>query len=1401
MFRCPKMKVQVLLMKTRYHLQLIMLFVFALCLQAEAMIFKSDEVAAQWDTWCYYHEGTYYTYYLVTEYGYGEGVGVATSTDGVHWEDHGWVIRQSDENTYYLGSGSVWKSPDFDKTGKFICNYSEHRNDESGKRTQNILFAWSTDLIHWNKFGDEKMFKVDTRYYKKYGRWDCIFAYPRDEGGYWGTWSANGKTVNGTVGIGYSEDGVTWKALPAPTVESGAKEAGAFYPIDGKIYAMFISKGGMWAHSADSVTGPYMRSPKNAHLVVRGHTAFARFLPTSHGLLAHHYQMSGTTLKRTERSVGRDREITYVSPFKRAVIDHEGILRWKYWEGNEVLKGDKLTLTAASDGDIQVITDELDLNKGIILEGSVKLPESKQSPVTLIFNTLNKHYALRILHNGAVEMGSVDSTGKNWKKVHGVNREWEFGKTVTLRIFLRAGMMEVYLDDHFMECWTMGCYGAKTVTIGVLNGEMPVENIALWQMSLAPAKAPAIVEPLKATVTASSIYNSGYAAKYAADGDTSSRWCSSKPYGKSEWLQLDLRNEQTISKVIIDWEKAFAKTYELQVSNNAEDWTVIYQTSEGKGGRDVIDKLNASGRYVRIALDKRGTEHGYSIYEVKVFESTNTDCLGTEPLFENSDFEMGALENWTAKGNAFTQQPTKGDNIKARGRGASGQQGEYWIGTYEQYDGKKGKPGQTRGDQATGTLTSKEFKITQSFINFRVGGGDIPEELGVKLECAGEELLLASGNNREEMRQVSVDVSAFLNKKARLVIYDSFTGGWGHINVDDFTASNQALGEQIVPIHDFWAKSEVTLTLTQPILNVKIPSQKKRLTLSLQLNQMVLGKYSVDLKHIPCDYAYINLDSLMSDKAKLTVRGLKRDIAGITLDDHPKGTAPVRLQSQVAVKAFHPNGIKMVYTPSEGKIWDPSLLWHDGYYYFYAMHKYYGNETPNPNIGNYNSAEWYGMWGAKSKDGVHWEDLGPVIKDCSFKVWKMFVMHTGEHFIAAHGSFSGKPGHGNDTQRHWKSIDGIKWEYLGKETDTHPDPRWYRKEGRWDCMYMIPKEDEKGWLGYTVATVLNKGHGLGKLESDDGIHWKVLPPIAFDWEGVASGFAEFVGIEKIGDRYYSICGKGLREYGLPLYSVYTFVSDSPAGPFKPDKKAFRYCGGSGVEVPPQWLAAMGRGQNNEILITNYVGSNGWGPDVTLLPIKKAVVDDGHLRPGYWKNNDAAKGSEKPIVSEYCINASTHRTITLLDQNFDFHKGIILEGIVTAKATSSQNSYAGIYLDHQQAGHGTGILMGIGEPETRLSYIGLLRDCAGSTLFDPLDDIAGPETLRRAGLGVANVTGISDSTPHTFRLWIRQGLLELYIDDIAMQTFFTGPANGTVGFLAENAEVTFNNLKYWEMNID
>jgi hypothetical protein len=429
---------------------------------ADGMVFKSDTVTGQWDTWCYYHDGTYYLYYLITEKT-GEGFGVATSKDGVHWKDRGWAIRQSKKNTYYLGTGSVWKSPDFKKTGRFLCNYSEHRKEEGGKRTQNILFAWSKDLIHWTKFGDEKMFKVDTEHYAEYGRWDCIFAIPRKEGGYWGTWTATGSKITRTIGLGYSTDGVTWKAIPPPIVEPGVYESGAFYPFGDRLHAMFGAGGNMWAYSADKLTGPYKRCKINPLLLARGHTYFSRFFPTPGGLLVNHHAMTGETKRRLIRWE------TYASPLKVAMVDKAGVLRWKYWKGNDVLKGDVLKTAV-----------DLDFGKGVVVEGTVRLPGGKDDkPVDIQIKADKQNYIVRMLYDGSVEMGTVDADGANWKRKHGANRMLKFGKTVSMRLLVRRGMLELYLDDYFMECWTMGCHRAKTATI-----EIACINVKMWEMTL-----------------------------------------------------------------------------------------------------------------------------------------------------------------------------------------------------------------------------------------------------------------------------------------------------------------------------------------------------------------------------------------------------------------------------------------------------------------------------------------------------------------------------------------------------------------------------------------------------------------------------------------------------------------------------------------------------------------------------------------------------------------------------------------------------------------------------------------------------------------------------------------------------------------------------------------------------
>ena len=47
------------------------------------MIFNSKKYNATWDTWMYYHDNTFYLYYLITENSPGEGFGVATSKDGI----------------------------------------------------------------------------------------------------------------------------------------------------------------------------------------------------------------------------------------------------------------------------------------------------------------------------------------------------------------------------------------------------------------------------------------------------------------------------------------------------------------------------------------------------------------------------------------------------------------------------------------------------------------------------------------------------------------------------------------------------------------------------------------------------------------------------------------------------------------------------------------------------------------------------------------------------------------------------------------------------------------------------------------------------------------------------------------------------------------------------------------------------------------------------------------------------------------------------------------------------------------------------------------------------------------------------------------------------------------------
>lgn len=143
----------------------------------------------------------------------------------------------------------------------------------------------------------------------------------------------------------------------------------------------------------------------------------------------------------------------------------------------------------------------------------------------------------------------------------------------------------------------------------------------------------------------------------------------------------------------------------------------------------------------------------------------------------NLGFETGTLDDWLAKGDAFAGQPIKGDAVHARRSDMhSRHAGNYWVGSFER-----------GGDEPTGTLVSRPFKVTHPYATFLVGGGGHRD---TRVEVVRNDdktpIVRAFGENAEDMRAVLVDLAGLEGKEIFLRIIDGHAGGWGHINFDDF---------------------------------------------------------------------------------------------------------------------------------------------------------------------------------------------------------------------------------------------------------------------------------------------------------------------------------------------------------------------------------------------------------------------------------------------------------------------------------------------------------------------------------------------------------------------------------------------------------------------------------------
>jgi hypothetical protein len=161
--------------------------------------------------------------------------------------------------------------------------------------------------------------------------------------------------------------------------------------------------------------------------------------------------------------------------------------------------------------------------------------------------------------------------------------------------------------------------------------------------TLMPANAATSLLSQGKPTTASSTENAGSAAANATDGNTGTRWSSA--FADPQWLQVDLGVTASISQVVLNWEAAYARAFQIQTSTNGTTWTTIYSTTTGTGGVQTVN-VTGSGRYVRMNGTQRATAYGYSLWEFQVYGDTGaTTTCGTTNAAQGRPATASSTEN------------------------------------------------------------------------------------------------------------------------------------------------------------------------------------------------------------------------------------------------------------------------------------------------------------------------------------------------------------------------------------------------------------------------------------------------------------------------------------------------------------------------------------------------------------------------------------------------------------------------------------------------------------------------------------------------------------------------------------------------------------------------------------
>jgi hypothetical protein len=304
------------------------------------------------------------------------------------------------------------------------------------------------------------------------------------------------------------------------------------------------------------------------------------------------------------------------------------------------------------------------------------------------------------------------------------------------------------------------------------------------------------------------------------------------------------------------------------------------------------------------------------------------------------------------------------------------------------------------------------------------------------------------------------------------------------------------------------------------------------------------------------------------------------------------------------------------------------------------------------------------------------------------------------------------------------------------------DERWYQPQGRWDCIYTIPRPGG-GLYGYWTATPRPETGGqFGFGQTRDGVKWEALPPPRV--EGVGEG--EVGAVEPIGAKYYMLFGTGGK--------MMTLVAESPQGPFRAAAKNCVLLSGN------TYFARFFPTPDGLLVNHHTMATQG---EVFFAPLKRAVVDaEGTLRLKWWPGNDQLR--QHPVEIRVPQAAAGLRPV-FCGNRWETEKGLILEGTVAVPGAEAA-APVGLFIEHESAA-GLAILV---------RARGVVE--IGSWQGDGADWKLENRVDRQVEYGPTA----------RFRLLLKGAVFEFYLDDHLLQCWrLPRPATGRIGVIRPQAE--------------